>query len=75
MKTKPFRVDNGMLIQIGDPGEVTWWCEGRPATRAEVKHSIDGGFPHLLKIAEEEGPEAVAELVKYVARSEPLLPL
>ena len=36
----------------------TWWAEGRPATRAEVMHSIDTGLPLLMEAAQkEETPE------------------
>jgi len=35
------------LIRIGKPDSVTWWREGRPATRAEILHSIETGLPLL----------------------------
>ena len=55
------------LIQIGDPSQVLWYCQGRPATRAEVKASIDSGLPTLMSLAVEQdarepGIGAVAEL-------------
>lgn len=37
----------GLLFKLGDPTSVRWHCEGRPATRAEVQHSIDTGLPFL----------------------------
>ncbi len=56
------------LMEIGEPEEVSWWREGRPATRAEVLESIESGLPLLLAMCEQEStPErqaaARAELV------------
>jgi hypothetical protein len=44
-----FNDGNGKpLIEVGDlSASPTWWAEGRPATRAEIMHSIDTGFPLL----------------------------
>jgi hypothetical protein len=42
------------LIEIGDPEAVTWWREGRPATRAEIMHSIDTGMPLLRAACDKE---------------------
>ena len=36
------------LIRVGDPEMVTWWRQGRPATRAEILEGFDSGLP-LLK--------------------------
>lgn len=71
---KLFPAEDGVLFRIGDPTDVQWWAEGRAATRAEVDESIASGLPALREMAEEEGPEAVAELEGYVRRLEPLLP-
>ncbi len=67
-----FRVSEtaGVLITVGEPAEVTWWREGRPATRAEVQEAVESGLPNLLAIAKEEGPFAVEELGKQVKRAE-----
>jgi hypothetical protein len=62
------------LITVGDPSEVTWWREGRPATRAEVQASIDSGLPHLLVAAKAEGAFAVQALGKQVGLAEKWLP-
>ncbi len=64
---KPFRPhagNPGVLLQLADPVEVTWWREGRPATRAEVQESIDSGAPVLWAEAKREGPEAERDLVR-----------
>jgi hypothetical protein len=71
---KPFRVDNGYLLEIGEPESVTWWTEGRYAKRAEVQASIDSGFPQLFELAEKDGPGAMAELIAKVNKMQPLLP-
>lgn len=42
------------LIEVGDPDDVLWFCEGRPATRAEVQHSIETGLPLLRAAADTE---------------------
>jgi hypothetical protein len=35
------------LIEVGEPSEVLWFAEGRPATRAECLASIESGYPIL----------------------------
>lgn len=69
-----FRVEHGVLFNIGDPRSVSWWAQGRPATRAEIEASIDSGLPSLRGLAELEGYEALAELDQMVARARELLP-
>jgi hypothetical protein len=62
---RPFRAEvgnPGTLFEVGKPEHVEWYAEGRPATRQEVIDSIDGGLPKLRRLAELDGPEAVAEL-------------
>lgn len=44
----------GVLIEMGDPETVEWWCRARAATRAEVKASIDGGMPFLFAECEKD---------------------
>lgn len=62
------------LITIGKPESVTWWCEGRAATRAEIDASIESGLPILLNMAKTEGRYAVEALEQHVARARALLP-
>ncbi len=68
-----FKVDNGVLIQMGEPESVEWLACGRPATRAEVLESIDSGLPNLEAMARQEkgGLEA---LERSRARFERWLP-
>ena len=44
----------GYLITVGDPEVVEFWKEKRPATRAEIQHSIAGGLPALVAMAMQE---------------------
>jgi hypothetical protein len=67
-------IGGGTLITIGEPAEVTWWREGRPATRAEVKEAVESGLNNLLVAAKTEGRFAVEELEKQVKRAEALWP-
>src|SRR5262245_10451969 len=39
------------LITVGQPESVTWWREGRAATRLEVDASIESGLPNLITAA------------------------
>lgn len=71
---RPFRVGDGVLFHLGTPTSVTWWREGRAATRAEVLASIDSGYPILLAAAEQEGPDAIRELEIARERAMALLP-
>lgn len=52
----------GWLIRLRTPSQTEWFYRRQPATRAQVEESVRSGFPLLLKMAQEEGPEAVAEL-------------
>jgi hypothetical protein len=78
---KRFRVEGdvagstgGYLIEMGNPEHVSWWREGRHATRAEVEASIAGGFPALEALAAKEGRGALAALNHQVALMRHLLP-
>lgn len=75
--TKAYRMFNapgGVLFKIGDPIEVAWYREGRPATRAEILESIDSGYPILLEAAEQDGPKAIKELAAARERAMALAP-
>jgi hypothetical protein len=73
---KPFRAPGGVgfLFELGEPEHVRWYCEGWPATRAEVMHSIETGLPILRVEAESEGPDAVADLERLTDQAMRLLP-
>lgn len=65
---------NGLIFKIGDPVEVRWFREGRAATREEVLHSIDTGYPILLEMATKEGSRAIAALETMRSEAVKLLP-
>jgi hypothetical protein len=67
------RVDNGILLQIGEPEMIEFYAKGRIATRAEVDHSIRTGLPILEAEAKEEGLDAERELTRALLRFDPLL--
>lgn len=69
-----WRVDDGYLIKIGDPHEVSFWHRGRLATRQETLDAIAVGLPTLRTRATEQGPDAEAELERRIAITMALLP-
>lgn len=72
---KVFRAHNGgALFSLGDPTSLEYFAEGRPATRDEILHSIETGYPILLKIAKDEGADAVADLVRRRDQALQLVP-
>lgn len=66
--------DGGLLFDIGEPAEVAWYAEGRPATRGEVLDSIRSGYPALHELAVEDGPDAVAHLERLLGVAVELVP-
>lgn len=52
--------DRKPLITVGEATGVSWWREGRLATRAEVEASIASGLPALLGMAQKQGTAAIA---------------
>lgn len=61
-----FRVDNGVLFQIGPAHRVQWFAEGREATHDEVVASIRSGVPALVDVARDQSKEALAALAKQL---------
>jgi hypothetical protein len=70
---KVFNVSNGLLFKLGDPLEVHWMREGRPATRAECLESIDSGYPLLLE-ATQHDESGIRELERLRREVMELLP-
>ncbi len=62
------------LITVGDPSAVTWWREGRPASRAECEASIESGLPALLVPAQRQGDFAVRALGRQYERARAFFP-
>lgn len=74
---RPFRpqVGNiGVLFHLGEPVEVLWFSQSRPATREEVLASIESGYPLLAEMAEKDGRDGIRALVQARQRAMPLLP-
>lgn len=68
------RAGNGVLFELGEPVHTRWYCESRPATRAEVLHSIDTGLPILEAAAREDGLAGLSHLRYMTANALRLLP-
>lgn len=60
------------LYHLNPPIVVSWWAEGRAATRAEVDRSVVSGLPYLREMAEAQGPEALEALAEMVRDAEPI---
>lgn len=73
-KYKPFAVENGWLIRLGEPTNLGWFAEGRPADRAQVMASIESGYPLLLAEAQKDGPAGIVALEACYKQALPLLP-
>ena len=69
---RPERAGDGVLFALGEPGSVSWWAEGRKATRAEIDAAIAKGLPYLRKVAAAEG--AMPDLDREIERAKKLLP-
>lgn len=70
------RGNAGTLFNVGPPLSVTWYREGRPATRREINESINDGLPALRELAENNPDKAGAAdaLAKCLADLEAWLP-
>lgn len=65
----------GRLFRVGEPTRCEWYCEGRPATRAEVLASIESGLPELAKVAQAQSAEAMRALDEMTGHALKLLPV
>jgi hypothetical protein len=66
--------EDHVVFRMGDALEVEYYCEGRPAIRAEVVHAMAAGLPGLREIAEAQGAEGVRELDELYAEALHWLP-
>jgi hypothetical protein len=71
---KPFKANGGVLFEVDPPQRVEFYAEGRKATHDEIMASIDSGMPILREMAEQDGPEAVAELEQMYAKAMEVVP-
>lgn len=70
---RPFRDRGGYLIEIGDPEHLSFWREGRRASRREVLDSVGSGLP-LLEAEAAKQPGAEEVLGNMVRRFLKLVP-
>lgn len=68
----PSRVNGGWLFDFGEPSAVSWWRQGRPATREECLAAIGSGMPELSKLC--ENPQDHADLKLAYQAALKLLP-
>jgi hypothetical protein len=68
-----FRDNQGRpLLRVGEPESVSWWREGRQASRAEVMEGISSGLPKLKELCDSKEEES--ELLRRVEAVMPWLP-
>ena len=66
--------DGGILYSLGAPESLSFFAEGRRATRAEIMESIESGIPILREMAEHDGKDALTQLEKQYAQALRLVP-
>jgi hypothetical protein len=73
---KPYQVPGSgdWLIRLGEPSAVSWWSEGKPASRERALEAIQSRLHFLEDIAREEGPEAMYHLGRLVGEACKFLP-
>lgn len=65
----------GILFEIGRPFKLEWYCQGRPATRAEVLDSFEGGVSLLRETAAKyDGMEGMMLCEKRIAEAYRMIP-
>lgn len=62
------------VFRMGAPTAISFWTEGRTATRAEIDESVSGGLPTLENMAREESPAALEEFNRMLGVFTELLP-
>jgi hypothetical protein len=65
-------VRNGVLFRMGEPRDVTWWREGREATREEVLTAIEKGMPALTVVMANN--DQLDQLPGLLKRAQELVP-
>ena len=65
---KPFKAGNGTLFDIGEPLEISFFSQGKPATREEINHSVKTGLPILTNEAMKDGKAGLKALDESYAR-------
>jgi hypothetical protein len=67
-----FKAPGGVLFDVGEPQRVSWWAQGRPATREEVEHSLDTGLPSLAAACRSDQERNYLDVLRKAV--DPLLP-
>lgn len=58
--------DGAPVVAFGEPSRVSFWCQGRTATRGELLDAMAKGLPELQRMAQDEGGDAPARLARKV---------
>lgn len=61
------REPGAFLFRMSAPESLSFWREGRPATRDEILESVKSGAPILREAAQKDGIEAVAACEKMLS--------
>lgn len=74
---QPFENGESVLFAMGDPINVVWYKEARPATRQECIEAIKKAIPILLEscIRDKENPFAIKQMEESIKEIDKLLPL
>jgi hypothetical protein len=51
---RPFKAGQGYLLRLDSPSSVTWYTQGRLATRMDVIAAISVGLPTLLNVCQND---------------------
>jgi hypothetical protein len=72
----PFGMQTGLLINVGEPMRVSWWREGRAASRVEAEGMLDAGYARLQEEARQDiDPDSAFDLLaRQYRRARALLP-
>lgn len=62
------------LFRLGEPLSLSFWAEGRPATRDEIEESIRTGMPILATQCDEQPGNRLEDLERMHAAAKLLLP-
>lgn len=58
---KVYKVQNGYLLQVGDPSRVLCFAQGREATKAEIEEYMRTGLSILMAAAGVDGKEGIEQ--------------
>jgi hypothetical protein len=64
----------GILFHVGEPYKLSWWAEGRAATREEVLASLESGYPILREMANPDDSDELEYLERAYQKALALVP-